>query len=54
MPDDVLYAGEFLESKGFEFLKWFGTANATDRAAWLYTESMEKDSGAWPFGHYWD
>jgi hypothetical protein len=54
LPDEVLYAGEYLESKGFEFLVYWGTANAVDRAAWFMTEAYEKDNGRWIFGKYWD
>lgn len=47
MSDDVLAAGEFLESNGFRFLVDFGTANALDKASWLMTDRMEKDSWGW-------
>ena len=42
MPDEILAAGEFLENRGYRFLKDFGTSTAVDRAALLMTELMEK------------
>lgn len=54
LEDEILYAGEYLESQNYAFLQWFGTHNAVDRAAWVMTESLEKETNKKGFfGGYW-
>jgi hypothetical protein len=54
LENEILMAGELLESLGYVFLKDFGTASAIDKASWALTENMEKNSkrGGF-FGEYW-
>ena len=54
LENEILAAGELLESLGYMFLKDFGTASAIDKASWALTENMEKNSkrGGF-FGEYW-
>jgi hypothetical protein len=42
LPDEVIYAGEFLESRGFRFLVDFGWFNAIDKAAEILADEADK------------
>lgn len=42
LPDEILYAGEFLESRGRTFLVDFGLANVIDKAAQILADEADK------------
>ena len=46
LPPEVLYAGEFLEARGYEFLKDFGWQNAVQKAADILVREMD-EGGLW-------
>lgn len=54
LENEILAAGELLESLGYVFLTDFGTASAIDKASWALTEMYEKNRklGGF-FGEYW-
>ena len=42
LPDEVIYAGEFLESRGLTFLVDFGWMNAVDKAAKILMDEIDR------------
>ena len=51
LPEEVLYAGDYLEHLGFIFTLDFGTETAVDRAALEYTKWLD-DLHYWEYNGY--
>ena len=45
VSDEVLFAGEFLEARGFFFLTDFGTGTAIEKATEVLMDSVENSGG---------
>jgi hypothetical protein len=41
LPEEIVFAGEFLESRGFTFLVDFGWQNAINKAAELLCDEID-------------
>lgn len=44
LPDEILYAGEFLESRGLTFLVDFGWSNAVDLASKILVDEIDRST----------